>query len=207
MAEAARTYDVFISYSPKHAALALEVAGFCRDDGLEAFTDAEIRRSEDWGDAIWEALAESRALLAIVSPEDPTPAMAIEIGAAKAWNKPIYAIVTDPSSNRLAPALAGIPLYTAGRLPDVINSIRASVEELSDDDRVYLGKLYSQMRVSVDQLALDPVNLDRLCRKFSETRGKVVAGDRLLSELFRLRKQNRLLRRPGNRRSPKREPA
>ena len=91
-------------------------------------------------------------LLTIVSPSGPTPEMAIEIGAARAWNKPIYAIVTDPASNRLIPALTGIPLYTYGRIQDVIKAIKASVEEFSEDDRVILIELYSRMGTSVDQL-------------------------------------------------------
>ena len=46
----------------------------------------------------WEALAESRALLTILSPSGLTSSMELEIGAARAWNKPIYGVVTDPSS-------------------------------------------------------------------------------------------------------------
>jgi TIR domain len=192
MAELVKTYDVFIAHSAKDSALALEVANACRDSALEAVTYTELLPGENLGDAIWEALAESRALVTIVSPSGPTPAMAIESGAARAWNKPIYAIVTDPASNRLDSALTGIPLYTYGRIQDVISSIKASVEEFSEDDRVILGELYSRMGTSVDQLILDPRQRETLVKKFAKSSGKVVEGERLLFELVRLRKQGRL---------------
>ena len=208
MAELDKTYDVFISHSATDSALAVEVANACRESGLESVTNAELLPRENLGDAIWEALAESRALLTIVSPSGPTPAMAIEIGAARAWNKPIYAIVTDPASNRLIPALTGILLYTYGRIQDVIKAIRASVEEFSEDDRVILGELYSRMGTSVDQLILDPKQRDTLVKKFAKKSGRIVEGERLLSELLRLRKQGELARkRSADRTKPKCEPA
>lgn len=208
MAELDKTYDVFISHSATDSALAVEVANACRESGLESVTNAELLPRENLGDAIWEALAESRALLTIVSPSGPTPAMAIEIGTARAWNKPIYAIVTDPASNRLIPALTGILLYTYGRIQDVIKAIRASVEEFSEDDRVILGELYSRMGTSVDQLILDPKQRDTLVKKFAKKSGRIVEGERLLSELLRLRKQGELARkRSADRTKPKCEPA
>src|SRR3954471_24642869 len=120
MANVSKSYDVFISHSLGDATLASEVANACREGGLEAVTNADIHRVADAGDTLWDALAESRALLTILSPSGPTPTMAIEIGAARAWNKPIYAVVTDPSSLPIPSALSGIQLYTVGRIEDVI---------------------------------------------------------------------------------------
>ena len=193
MAELSKTYDVFISHSAKDSALALEIANACRESGLEAVTNTELLPGENVSDAIWDAVAESRALLTIVSPTGPTASMAIEIGAARAWNKPIYAVVTDPSSTRIAPALTGVPLYTPGRIQDVITSIRASIEKFSDQDRGVLTELYSELEVSADQLALDPRQLGLLVKKFEKRTGRVVEGERLLSELLRLRKQGVLV--------------
>src|SRR4051812_34203866 len=115
-----KLFDVFISHSMNDAAFALEVAKACRAGGLEAVTDADFLSGEDVGDALREALTESRAFLAILSPSEPTSLMAIEIGAVRAWNKPIFAVVTDPSLTRLPPALSGVPLYTIGRIEEVI---------------------------------------------------------------------------------------
>jgi hypothetical protein len=205
---ASKTYDVFISHSARDAALALEVANACRGAGIEAVTNGDLLPGADASDALWEALAESRALLTIVSPSGPTPSMAIEIGAARAWNKPIYAVVTDPSSARLPAALSGIRLYTVGKIEDVIRAIESSVRQLTDEDRAILVNVYAELDTSADQLALDPRQLGDLMKRFERRTGKAVPGERLLSELLRLRKQGKLLRnRPVGRVRSKREPA
>ena len=192
MPVANKANDVFVSHSPRDATLAWEVANACRASGLEAVTISELRQGEDVEDALWEALAESRALLAILSPSGLTPSMAIEIGATRAWNKPIYAIVTDPSFTGLPPALSGIRLFTSGRLQDIIASIQSSDRELTDEDRSSLIEIYGDMGVSVDQLILNPKQLGDLVKKYNRRRGKDLAGERLISELLRLRKQGKL---------------
>jgi hypothetical protein len=189
-----KTYDVFISHSASDAALAAELAKTCRASGLEAVTDRELLSDAEASDALWEALAESRALLAVLAPSGPTPSMGIEIGAARAWNKPIFGVVTDPSATRLPTSLSGIPLYPAGRVEEVIEAIRRSGQQLSDEDRSTLAKIFSGIGVSVDQLALAPKHLQELVRRFHAVTGKDVPGERLLSELLRMRKQGRLVR-------------
>ena len=90
-----------------------------------------------------------------------------------------------------------INLYTVGRIQDIIRAIEFSNQELSDDDRSFLMKLYGESRLSVDQLALEPRALGKLVKKFNDRRGKTVSGERLLSELLRMRKQGKLtLNRP-----------
>jgi hypothetical protein len=120
--------------------------------------------------------------------------MAIEIGAARAWNKPIFAIVTEPSSTRLPSAMAGIDLYTTGRLEEVITSIKNSAEQLTEEDRVFLAHVYSELEVSVDQLAFEPWWRGELVKRFKKARGKSISEERLLSELLRLRKQGKLIK-------------
>jgi TIR domain len=192
MANVSKIYDVFISHSASDATLAMEVANACRADGLEAITHVELQPRADVSDASWEALAESQALLAILSPSGPTPSMAIEIGAARAWNKAIFAVLTDPSSTRLPPALAGTRLYPTARIEDVIKAIKTSVLPLSDADRALLAEVYAAVGVTVDQLALDPGHLAKLVGQFNRSAKKNVSGERLLWELLRMRKQKKL---------------
>ncbi len=195
MAKSTKVYDVFISHAAVDSELARLVADACRDSGLEVAMDAALPPRRNVGDAIWDALAESRALIAVLSPQGPTPSMAIEIGAAMAWNKPIYAVVTDPSANYAGVTLKGVPLYTAGRLADILRVIKASVQQFSEDDSLILARLYSETTATVDQLAIEPRQLERLAKSFARASGKQVDGDRLLSELLRLRKQKKLVRR------------
>lgn len=205
MADVSKTYDVFISHSTDDARVARDIANVCRAHDLAAFTGAELLPGANLSDALWEALAESRALLAILSHSGPTPSMTIELGAARAWNKPIFGIVTDPTLTELPLGLSGIHLYPSGRIEDAIRAIKVSGKELSEDDRSLLAKLYTAIGVSVDQLALDPRHLEELVKRFGASTGKAVPGERLLSELLRMRKQGKLMKgRSANRAKPHR---
>jgi predicted nucleotide-binding protein len=91
MATATKTYDVFISHSAADKATARQVAKSLEAAGLATFHLDLIQSGENISEEVWEALAESHALIAIVSPDDVTSANVIlEIGAASAWNKPVF---------------------------------------------------------------------------------------------------------------------
>ena len=199
-----KTYDVFVSYSHGDAALASDVADACRASGLVCFTGDELPPGIDWQDALWEALAESQALVVILAPSGPTPEMLVTIGAAQSWTKPIYAIVTDPSATHLLPALSKVPTFTSGRLPDVIRSIASDSRQFSDDDRSVLAGLYAEIGLSLERLMIDPRRLNSLAREFAKGTGKTVSGERLVSELLKLRKKGKLAK--SRARRPNRKP-
>jgi hypothetical protein len=194
MAKRGKTCDVLISHAAKDSSLAQDIADACRENGLETAIDAELLSGPNASDALWEALAESRALVTILAPSGLTPWMIIEIGAAGAWNKPIFGIITDPSITRLPSGLTGIRPYTTGRLQDVINEIKLSARELTEEDRAFLTGIPAKMGVSVEQLALDPRRREEIVKAFRKGRGKTVSEERLLSELLRLRKQGKFVR-------------
>jgi hypothetical protein len=193
MAHDRKACDVFISHAAGDAALAREVAAACRADGLMAVTPAELPADvKRQGDAIWEALAESRAVIFLVSPVGLTPNMTVEMGAAWAWNKPIYGVVIDPTAPHVPLPFGEIKLYPVGRIEDVLDAVRLSARQFSDDDRETLNQLYSAIGVPVDQYALEPLHLQELVKRFRTDTGKSVSGERLLSELLRMRKQGKL---------------
>ncbi len=194
MASHSKPYDVYISHSAGDSPLATELAKVCRASGLEAMTGLELSPGAEVSNSLWEALAESRALLAILSPSGPTPSMGIEIGAAWAWNKPIFAIITEPSFTRLPASMADLKVYPPGRIGDVIEAIKLSGQQLSDEDRSLLAEVFREIGVSVDRLALDPKHLQKLVKQFCTRAGKTIPGERLLSELLRMRKQGELKR-------------
>lgn len=193
-----KSYDVFISHTPADTALAASLADTFRLNGLEPFTDQEMLTVENWSNAIWEALAGSKALVAILSHAEPSPSMGVEIGAAQAWSKPIYVMVTDPASTRLPVSLAHVRIVSPGGIEEVIHDIKRASIELNDDDRQVLGDVYGQMGVPVDQFALDQRHLRRITEEFHRASGKRLTGERLLSELLRMRKRGTL---PAIRRS------
>lgn len=193
-----KSYDVFISHTAADTALAASVADTFRMYGLEAFTDKEMLAVENWSDAIWEALADSKALVAILSRSEPSPSMGVEIGAAQAWSKPIYVMVTDPASTRLPLALAHVRIVSPGGIEEIIHDIQRASTELNDDDRRILAEVYVQIGVAVDRFALDQRQLRRITDAFNRAVGKQLTGERLLSELLRMRKRGAL---PAVRRS------
>jgi hypothetical protein len=120
--------------------------------------------------------------------------MTLEFGAAGAWNKPVFGIVTDPSAPQVPAWLRGVPVYSSGQIDDIIRAIKQSGKELSEEDRSLLANLYRELGIPVDQFALDPPQLDQLVQRFSAASERPVASERLLSELLRMRKQGRLPR-------------
>ena len=187
-----KTYDVFISHSACEAPLAAELANACRAGGLETATDGELSSARDAGDAVREAVVESWAFVAVISKLAPTPTMNIEIGAAWGWNKPMFVIVTEPSVTQLPAPLTRAGVYPPERIGDVIAAIKSSGRQITDDDRAILAEVYRAVGVPVDELALDEEHMQDLVKRFKARARKKVSEERLLSELFRMRKQGRL---------------
>jgi hypothetical protein len=192
------TYDVFISHSIGDRDLAREIASVCIANGLQPFTNAEVPAGMRVSDVLWEALSESKAVIAILSRSKLSPSMAIELGGAQAWNKPIFGVLTDPTLKPELASLGDIHLYASTRIDDVIKAIKASGEDFSEKERNTLASIYSDTNVSVDQLALDPRHLQTIVKRFVRATGKIVTGERLLSELLRMRKQGRLVKGVGS---------
>jgi hypothetical protein len=191
MAKSTKIPDVYISHSINDVPLADAIAKSCRAAGLEATSNAESTSEASVGDATWEALVESNALLAILSASALTPNMLVELGAAWAWNKPIFAVVTEASAP-IPAALTDVPVYPAAAIEDVIRAIKQATQRLSEKDHVLLAKIYGEIGVPVDQLTLDPSFVTKLSKRFSKGAGKAIQGEVLLAELFRMRKRGEL---------------
>ncbi len=195
--------DVFIANSPSEAALANEIANACRASGLRTATNAELPPGRDTSDALWEALTESRALVVIPPSSGLTASMWIEVGAVRAWNKPIFGILADPSIHP-PPALSSIPFYVPARMDELINAIQSVDRGITDADASMLIEVYQEIGESVDRLMVDPKLRQRLGRQFKTRAKKSVTEEQLLSELLRIRKKGRLKR---GRPAPKMKPS
>lgn len=192
-----KTYDVFISHDAGGVGTAHEIARVLQANGITAFTEAEVRKGRDRSDTMWEALSESRAVIVLLSRSGISQSMAVEIGGAQAWNKPIFGVVTDPTARLELNGLEGIRLYTMSRIDDVIRAVERSTEDFSEEDRAILCDVYGDVDVSVDQLALEPGRLRQLVTRFNKKAGKIASGEKLLSELLRMRKQGQFRRNAG----------
>ena len=138
MGKSKKVFDVFISHALEDAPLADRIASHCRAGGLEVFTPAELTAGSDVGDAIWDALYESRALILVLSAEGLTPMMTVELGGAWGTNKPVYGIVTDPLADHGGAVMKKVALYPKERISDVVLAIQKKVREFSDRDREVL---------------------------------------------------------------------
>ena len=195
MATISTTYDVFISHSASDNDVAAEVAENLESAGLATFHGSRVLAGADASEAIWQALAESRAVIAIISPDTATHSMGlIEIGASAAWNKPVFVLINGPSSMKLPVALDAYPVYPLSRLEDVIRSIRTGFEPLTDEERGFLKRLYKEFDMPSDQLSRSPRALHDLTSQFKRKSHKQISGERLLWELLRMRKQGQLPR-------------
>ncbi len=195
MATATPTYDVFLSHSSRDKDFAADIANRLQAEGLEPFYDASIQVGEPVSQAIWDALAECHAFIVIVSPESSPDAMGmVELGAAAAWNKPIFVLLNGPASMRLPEALQSYRAYPLNRVDEVLGQIRHNLEPISDDERTVLAETYRDVNVPADQLGQSPRFLRQLVEQFNAKTQKHLSGDRLLSELLRMRKQAKLPR-------------
>ncbi len=204
MATATPTYDVFLSHSARDKDFAADVANRLQAEGLEPFYDASIQVGETVSQAIWDALAECHAFIVIVSSESSPNAMGmVELGAAAAWNKPIFVLLNGPASMRLPEALQSYRAYPLNRVDEILGQIRHNLEPISDDERKVLAETYRDVNVTADQLGQSPSSLRQLVEQFNAKTQKHLSGDRLLSELLRMRKQAKLPRLSQQRRISK----
>jgi len=197
------TFDVFVSHSSRDRDVAADVAERLTAEGLQPFHDASIPVGQEISEAIWDALAECHAFLVIVSPDSSLDAMGmVELGAATAWNKPIFVLLNGPASTRLPEALKSYQVFPRNRLDEVLTHIRRNLQPITDEERGLLTKVYRDLRVPADRLGQSPRDLQELVTTFNSKAGKHFSGTRLLSELLRMRKQSRLPQLTTRRRKP-----
>lgn len=194
-ATATQTFDVFVSHGSHDREFAADVADRLKAEGLQPFHDASVPLGQEISKAIWDALAECHAFIVIVSPDSTPDAMGmVELGAATAWNKPIFVLLNGPASSRIPKALESYRVYPRNRLDEVLTQIRRNLEPITDDEREVLTETYRELSIPADRLSQSPRELQQLVKTFNVKTKKQLSGTRLLSELLRMRKQAKLPR-------------
>lgn len=192
-------YDVFLSYSLTEADEARLIQRALTEAGFDVFNPAEAgpEGGEAATDALWQALAESAALVVLLHPQrEPSAAVLVELGAAMAWDKPVYVVQIGPGTAKPPTYLASYPLYPLSRIDDVAGAVKRSLRTLDDEDRAVLCDVYLDLGVPTDQLLRNPSSLDRLADEFNRRANENLPGERLVQELIRLRKTGGLPRLP-----------
>src|SRR5579871_1819480 len=192
MAKDKSTYDVYISYSRQDKKLSLEIGRILQSHGLQVFTDSEMMAGRHIEETLWEAMAECQALVVVIPEIGPSAWIAFELGAAKAWNKPIYPIAANPASASIPVGLQGIVIYPPSRADEIAEEIKASAKSLTVTEEKLLVEVYHGIGVPVDQLLLRPKQLVMLTKQFERVAKRHVASEELLRNLLRLRKRGAL---------------
>lgn len=188
MSKIKKTYDVFLSYPSDLASQTKVIVKKFADAGLTAFNFSEIKPGHNIVEEIWQALAESWAVVALIKPGSMPPNVAVEIGAASAWQKPIYILTEGEGEFNVPLYFSKFEVFKTSEIGKVVQLISKSLSPLSDEERSALVKAYSKLRVPTDKLFMEPGSIERL----KDESGVKISGERIMQELLRLRKQGKL---------------
>lgn len=188
MPKTKKTYDVFLSYPSDLASQAKFIVKKFADAGLIVFDFSEMKPSYNIIEEIWQALAESWAIVALIKPGIMPPSVAVEIGAASAWQKPIYILTEGEGKFNVPLYFSKFEVFKTSEIGKVVQLISKSLSPLSDEERLALVKAYSKLRVPTDKLFMEPGSIERL----KDESGVKISGERIMQELLRLRKQGKL---------------
>jgi hypothetical protein len=202
MAKLNKTYDVFLSYSLDLRKQARIVAAKLSEAGLAVFDISEIGPRYNLAEEMWQALAESWALIVLIKPGATPPSVAVDIGAAAAWQKPVYIVTTTVGKYQLPKYFSQYEIVHLSGISNLIKSISKGRKPLTDEDRNALKKAYLKLRIPTDQLIREPRYVQKLQQMLRNEYRITISNERMMQELLRLRKSGRLARlRRKNRRS------
>jgi hypothetical protein len=194
--------DVFLSSSAIDEEAAELVDAALTEQGLDVFRPTKVQPGTNLQEAVWEAIAESAAMVVILPAVGPVSSNAlVELGAAMAWHKPIFLVSPSPTPKYLPTFLQEQPVFPIQRLDDVVHLIKSGLSPLSEENIARLTRIYHEMGIPADQLLKKPAAIDLLAKKYNAAASSIIPGEQLISQLFRLRKRGKLPRITGRRRS------
>jgi hypothetical protein len=185
-----RTHDVFLSYSADLASQAKVVKKKFDDSGLIVFAPSEIEPGYNIADEIWQALAESWAFVVIIKPGTPSMGVGMEIGAASAWQKPVY--ILKIGEGELSRMISHYPVFEASEIGKLIQLISKHRKPLTEQERQALVDAYCSLGIPTDKLLMQPAHIDRLNKMLWRKSHLRLSGERIMQELLRLRKGGKL---------------
>lgn len=195
MSKSRKTHDVFLSYSRESSPQAKVVAQKLADAGLSVFDVFHIKAGQDVVEDAWQALAESWAVVVLIGPGTMPPSVAVEIGGASAWHKPIYVVLAEAKGEYHLPSyISKFGVFPISEVGKVAELILGALRPLTDDVRDALVRGYSALGVPTDCLLRDPALIERLRDSVKAESGANLSGERIMQELLRLRKRGMLPR-------------
>lgn len=191
--------DVYISFAAQDKDLAEQVARELEGRGMSVFVDSPDRLvpAGIWENQIWDAIAESKAMI-LINPNIPENAwQGIELGAATAWGKPLFCVTSSDYTREIPTSLLrDSATFTESNLGALTEALIRSGNPLTDEETALLVDSYKKLGTPVDVLATEPSQLEKLKRTFAVKSTRSISGEQLLAKLLRLRKQGRLKAKP-----------
>lgn len=189
-------YDVFLSYSPGGGEDAVRrVRATFSESGLKVFDASQLSLGVDLQDQVWSALAVSDAIVVLATPSTVSSAWtAVEIGAAQAWQKPVFIVTLTPPAADLPEFISRFPIVPMARLDDVVQAIRERQIPLATDEREPLRETYLEMGIPVDRLLTSPPELALFAQRFNRRNHSAFAAEALAQKLLKMRKRGDLPR-------------
>jgi hypothetical protein len=186
-------YDVFLSHRSRDVKLARRIESLLDSSGLSIYRQPTTGSAAKFADEIREALAECRALVLIMSPSALTSTtMAMEVGAAHAWQKAIFVVLHDIQESEIPSYLRGLQVFRAASLETLKRSVEATAKEMTAEHQRLLRTVYKEIGVATDRLTTRPLQLEHLARRFNRKAGTEFTPERVLQELIRMRKRGLL---------------
>jgi hypothetical protein len=139
-------------------------------------------------------LVESQALVVLLTPNSANSAnVAVEIGAAMAWQKPIYVLLDRVPPDRF-PHLEPYRTFPLRDIDKLVRTLRRAGPSLSGAEREALKDVYRDLDTPMDLLLEDTESLEKLTDEFNRRTHAGLAGEDLARELLRLQKSSGLPR-------------
>ncbi|RIK75550.1 MAG: hypothetical protein DCC68_20965 [Planctomycetota bacterium] len=195
MSTVTQPFDVFIVHAPTDAAFARKVAQRLTDSGFNVLDDDWAEPGIPYGDAIREAINNSDAVVVLSTPASlDSEYVFLELGAATAWDKPIFVVRSGVSSDDLPVSLSpywNCPVSELSKLTATLKSrLREELIRLSDEERAWLAKACADVGLPIDEL--EYYQLEGIADRVSRRSGKRISAETVMQELIRQRKQDKL---------------
>ena len=193
MKKSAEPFDIFLAASPLDAGVAEVVRQSFEARGLNVFAERAIADDRDLEEMIRSAIIESRGFVTIVSRASINDAkIAVELGGAWGWGKPITLLLHGFSPSDLPDWLARYPHPPITELSAVIDDVIRATEPPTPEQCEALADAFTAIGVPIDQLLDRLGTLDELTERFNRQTLNSYPPERVFQELFRLRKRGRL---------------
>jgi hypothetical protein len=187
--------DVFLSFPQSETAWAAAVERRMLDAGLSVFVARDVPGLDaDAADRTWDAMAESAAVVSLArGPRETSPSLLFEVGAAMAWNKPVYVVYAGDPPADLPKYVNDFGVFPADRIDHVIGLVRNGEPSMTERERDALVRAYKSVGVTIDQMLLEPAKSDQLVRAYRRNSKSRIPGEQLFRELLHMRKRGQLV--------------